>query len=59
MNDTPRVWYVTGAGRGLGRAVTVAALTAGDTVVATARDTRSLDDLARRYPGQLRSPRST
>jgi len=33
-----RVWMITGAGRGLGRAFTEAALEAGDRVVATVRD---------------------
>ncbi|MET9682304.1 SDR family NAD(P)-dependent oxidoreductase [Streptomyces coeruleorubidus] len=38
-----RVWFVTGASRGLGRAFTEAALAAGERVVATARDVSSLD----------------
>ena len=42
----PRTWFVTGANRGLGRAFTVAALAAGDTVVATARDPHAMGDLA-------------
>ncbi|MFV0129287.1 oxidoreductase [Streptomyces sp. HMX112] len=46
---TPRVWFVTGASRGLGRAVTEAVLDAGDTVVATARRTAALDDLVERF----------
>ena len=33
-----KVWMITGAGRGLGAAIAAAALTAGDQVVATARD---------------------
>jgi NAD(P)-dependent dehydrogenase (short-subunit alcohol dehydrogenase family) len=33
-----KVWLITGASRGLGRAFTEAALEAGDRVVATARD---------------------
>ncbi|MGW6423364.1 SDR family NAD(P)-dependent oxidoreductase [Nocardia sp. NPDC055053] len=41
----PRTWFITGANRGLGRAFTVAALAAGDTVVATARDPRTMSDL--------------
>lgn len=40
-----RTWFVTGAGRGLGRAITVAALERGDRVAATARDLAALDDL--------------
>jgi NAD(P)-dependent dehydrogenase (short-subunit alcohol dehydrogenase family) len=38
-----QVWLVAGAGRGLGRAIAQAALNAGHYVVATARNTRSLD----------------
>lgn len=37
------VWVVTGAGRGLGRAIVRAALGAGHRVVATARSTHSID----------------
>ncbi|WP_423464534.1 SDR family NAD(P)-dependent oxidoreductase [Promicromonospora sp. MS192] len=42
---TRRVWFVTGAGRGLGHAITRAALARGDRVAAAARDPRVLDDL--------------
>ncbi|MFQ6327895.1 SDR family NAD(P)-dependent oxidoreductase [Nocardia sp. CWNU-33] len=41
-----RTWFMTGANRGLGRAFTVAALGRGDHVVATARDPKSMADLA-------------
>jgi NAD(P)-dependent dehydrogenase (short-subunit alcohol dehydrogenase family) len=41
----PLNWLVTGASRGLGRAFAQAALEAGDTVVATARDPLDLADL--------------
>lgn len=50
---TSRVWFVTGAGRGLGRALTEAALSAGDRVVGVARDVSPLNDLAARYSGRL------
>ncbi|MEU4388436.1 SDR family NAD(P)-dependent oxidoreductase [Promicromonospora sp. NPDC023805] len=40
-----RVWFVTGASRGLGRAIATAALERGDRVAATARDVAALDDL--------------
>ena len=43
---TVRVWFITGASRGLGRAFTEAALSAGDRVVAAARDVGPLADLA-------------
>ncbi|CRK61447.1 Oxidoreductase of short-chain [Alloactinosynnema sp. L-07] len=48
-----RVWFVTGASRGLGRAFTEAALAAGDRVVGAARDVSPLDDVAARHPGRL------
>ena len=44
-----RVWLITGASRGLGRAIAEVVLDAGDTVVATARDSSSLDALVERY----------
>ncbi|NNH55227.1 SDR family NAD(P)-dependent oxidoreductase, partial [Promicromonospora citrea] len=43
---TGRVWFVTGASRGIGRAVAEAALARGDRVAATARDPHTLDELA-------------
>jgi NAD(P)-dependent dehydrogenase (short-subunit alcohol dehydrogenase family) len=45
----PRVWLVTGASRGLGRAITEVVLEAGDTVVATARRREALDELVERF----------
>ncbi|MFE0421080.1 SDR family NAD(P)-dependent oxidoreductase [Streptomyces sp. NPDC058953] len=46
MTTSPdRVWFITGASRGLGRAFAEAALAAGDRVVAAARDTGPLDEL--------------
>ena len=44
-----KVWFITGSSRGLGRAIVVAALEAGDRVVATARKPAALDDLVDRY----------
>ncbi len=38
MSRTGRVWFITGAGRGIGRALTDAAIGAGERVVATVRD---------------------
>ncbi|SEF38220.1 NADP-dependent 3-hydroxy acid dehydrogenase YdfG [Amycolatopsis pretoriensis] len=43
------VFFVTGSSRGLGRRIAERALAAGHRVVATARDPRSLADLADRY----------
>ncbi|WUW19572.1 oxidoreductase [Streptomyces sp. NBC_01463] len=45
-----RVWLITGASSGFGRAIATAALTAGDTVVATARRPEALDDLVAAHP---------
>jgi NAD(P)-dependent dehydrogenase (short-subunit alcohol dehydrogenase family) len=48
-----RVWLITGANSGFGRAITEAAVAAGDVAVATARRVTALDDLASAYPGQV------
>lgn len=53
-SNPPRVWLVTGGGRGLGRAFVTAALRHGDRVVATVRDDRALDDLTGEFPDALR-----
>ncbi len=44
-----RTWFVTGSSRGLGRAITIAALEAGHRVVATARRPSQVDDLVDKY----------
>ena len=44
-----KVWLITGASRGLGRAFTKAVLEAGDRVVATARNPEQLVELEDRY----------
>src|SRR5450755_2057994 len=43
------VWMITGSSRGLGLAITEAALAAGHRVVATARNADSLKDLKKTY----------
>ncbi|MFB6551877.1 SDR family oxidoreductase [Streptomyces sp. NPDC056405] len=48
-----RVWFITGASRGLGRAFAEAALAAGDRVVGASRDVVPLDDLVTRHPDRL------
>ncbi|UGQ10403.1 SDR family NAD(P)-dependent oxidoreductase [Yinghuangia sp. ASG 101] len=48
-STTPRVWFVTGASRGLGRAFASAALAAGDNVVIAARSRDALDRMAAAY----------
>jgi NAD(P)-dependent dehydrogenase (short-subunit alcohol dehydrogenase family) len=40
-----RIWFITGTSRGFGRSFAQAALAAGDSVAATARDTSSLEDI--------------
>ena len=37
-----KVWFITGASKGFGLEISKAALAAGDTVVATARDPKSI-----------------
>jgi NAD(P)-dependent dehydrogenase (short-subunit alcohol dehydrogenase family) len=44
-----KVWFVTGSSRGLGRSFAEAALSRGDKVVATARNTGHFDELAAAY----------
>lgn len=51
MSDAQRVWLITGASSGFGRAIARAALEGGDVVVATARRPQALDDLRAAYPG--------
>jgi NAD(P)-dependent dehydrogenase (short-subunit alcohol dehydrogenase family) len=48
-----KVWLVTGASSGFGRAIVQAAVAAGDVVIATARSIESIRDLAEAHPGQL------
>jgi len=48
-----RVWLITGASSGFGRAITEAAVAADDTVVATARNKEVLSGLAAAHPGQV------
>ncbi|WP_329281713.1 SDR family oxidoreductase [Streptomyces sp. NBC_01451] len=48
-----KVWFVTGTSRGFGRAFVEAALSRGDRVAATARDTDTLSDLSAAYGDAL------
>ena len=50
MNER-QIWFVTGASSGFGRAITEAAVEAGDTVVAAVRRPAALDDLVAAHPG--------
>jgi DNA-binding transcriptional LysR family regulator len=54
MNGAGQVWFVTGSSRGLGRAIVEAGLAAGNRVLATARDIKSLADLSERYGDQVK-----
>ena len=49
-----QVWLVTGSSRGLCRAIVEAGLAAGNKVLATARDIKSLRDLAERYGNEIK-----
>src|SRR5580693_7355491 len=48
-----QTWFITGSSRGLGRALALAALDAGDLVVATARQPAQLDDLVTGYGARI------
>jgi NAD(P)-dependent dehydrogenase (short-subunit alcohol dehydrogenase family) len=48
-----QTWFITGSSRGFGRALTAAALEAGDQVVATARKPEQLDDLVQQYGNRV------
>jgi NAD(P)-dependent dehydrogenase (short-subunit alcohol dehydrogenase family) len=50
-----KIWLITGASRGLGRAFTEAVLRAGDRVVATARNPEQLVELRSRYGENIRT----
>lgn len=53
MTDQSNVFLISGASRGLGRAITEAVLRAGHRVVAGVRSAPALDDLAAEYPDAL------
>src|ERR1017187_7291858 len=50
-----KVWLVTGSASGLGRNIAEAVLESGDRLVATARDTKRLDDLVKKYGDHVRA----
>lgn len=47
------MWLITGAARGLGRALAERALARGDRVVVTCRDVRAVRDLEQQHPGRV------
>ena len=48
-----QTWFTTGSSRGFGRELVVAALEAGDSVAATARNPKQLDDLVEKYGDRI------
>jgi NAD(P)-dependent dehydrogenase (short-subunit alcohol dehydrogenase family) len=48
-----KVWLVTGSASGLGSEIAEAVLASGDRLLATARDSRQLNDLVERYGEQV------
>ncbi len=48
-----KVWFITGSSRGFGRTWALAALERGDSVVATARNIHSINDLKARFPSTM------
>src|SRR5215831_16853097 len=50
-----KVWLVTGSASGLGRNIARAVLASGDSLVATARDPRLLEDLVQKYGDHVRA----
>lgn len=48
-----RVWFITGSSRGLGLAITQAALEQGDRVIATARQPKQLENIVQQYPDRV------
>lgn len=52
-NKNKRIWFITGASKGLGYAFTLSALKAGDKVVAVARTINQLEKLKEEYPDTL------
>jgi NAD(P)-dependent dehydrogenase (short-subunit alcohol dehydrogenase family) len=53
MEIIMKVWFITGASRGFGALITQEALAAGDAVVATARDPKSVTDKIGDHPNLL------
>lgn len=53
MTTTSQTWFITGSSRGFGRSLALAALEAGDRVVATARKPEQLVDLVEKYGDRI------
>jgi NAD(P)-dependent dehydrogenase (short-subunit alcohol dehydrogenase family) len=54
VQDSSRVWFITGSSSGLGRALAEAVLERGDAAAATARSVEALADLAGRFGDRVR-----
>ena len=54
-NMKKKVWFITGASSGLGRALAEEVLAIGDRVIATARDAEALRELVEKYPNTARA----
>lgn len=52
-----KIWMISGASRGIGRAIALEALEAGDCCVVTARKTESVADLEKKYEGRCKAVR--
>lgn len=50
----PLVWFVTGSSTGIGRAFIAGVVARGDKIIATARDTSSLEGLQAEHPDDVR-----
>ncbi|MFF5103328.1 oxidoreductase [Streptomyces sp. NPDC000134] len=57
MSEQAKVWLVTGASSGFGRAIAEAAVAAGDTVIGTARRPEALADLVAAHPDRVEAVR--
>jgi NAD(P)-dependent dehydrogenase (short-subunit alcohol dehydrogenase family) len=55
QTDHTKVWFITGTSTGLGRALAQEVIADGDRLVATARDTSTLDDLVALAPDRVRA----
>lgn len=53
LEQTKKVWLVTGSSSGLGRSFVKALAEQGNFVAATARNKDTLRDLEQQYPGQI------
>jgi NADP-dependent 3-hydroxy acid dehydrogenase YdfG len=57
MSEKNRVWFITGSSTGFGRELAEQALELGYKVVATARNTETIEDLVEKYPDTARAVR--